>query len=320
MKRIKKTALNVKKGKWGTVITVILGLWLAAFAIAFLMSGKTASIAGESKVVFIPIHGMLTVDGSQTLPFGSETAASTQIVEHLIQAGKDESIKGVILEINSPGGTVVATKEIAAAVKFVKQKKPVVAWIRELGASGGYWVASAANKIVADPMSITGSIGVTSSYLEYTGLMDEYGIGYEELTAGKYKDVGSPFRELKPAERNILKGKLSVIQAHFVDAVSENRNLPKEDVIGLSTGMFYLGQEAYDYGLVDYLGGKDLAVNITKELAGLEEVKFIKFEKKKGLFDILSKISVNAFYYMGRGIGAEFHSQAKVSKTVEIIA
>jgi len=319
-RRIKKNAIKVKRSKWGTVITVLLGLWLAAFAIAYIMSGKSAPVIGDEKIVFIPIYGILTADGSSNLPFGAETVTSTQIVEYIVQAGKEDSIKGVILEINSPGGTVIASKEIANAVKAVAEKKPVVAWIREVGASGGYWVASAANKIVVDPMSITGSIGVTSSYLEYTGLMDEYGIGYEELTAGKYKDAGSPFRELKDTERNILQGKLSIIQAHFINTVAENRGLDKSEVMGLATGMFYLGEEAYDYGLVDYLGGKDLAINVTKELAGLEKVKLVKFEKKKSFIDVLSKLSANAFYHMGRGIGAEFDSRARISNKLEIMA
>ncbi|MCG2717332.1 MAG: signal peptide peptidase SppA [Nanoarchaeota archaeon] len=319
-RHMQKGMEKVRQSKWGTVITVLLGLWLVAFAISYVMSGSAAPVLGDGKIVLIPIYGVITGDGSSSLPFGAETSNSAQIVEYINQAGKDDNIKGVILEINSPGGTVVASKEIADAVKVLKSKKPVVAWIREVGASGGYWIASASNKIVADSMSITGSIGVTSSYLEYTGLMDEYGIGYEQLIAGKYKDVGSPFRELKVEERNILQGKLAMIQAHFVNAVAENRGLDKDYVMGISTGMFYLGQEAYNYGLVDYLGGKDLAINVTKELAGIEDAKIVKFEKKKTIFDAFSKLSASAFYYMGRGIGAELGSQATVSSNLELMA
>lgn len=317
--KIKEKAIKVRKSKWGTVITVLLGLWLAAFAIAYLMSDKAMPVVGEGKIVFIPIKGFISPDGSSAMPFSAETTASAQIVDYLLQAKKEDGIKGVILEINSGGGTVVATREIANAVKEVKKEKPVVAWVREAGASGAYWIASSTDKIIADPMSITGSIGVTSSYLEYTGLMEKYGLGYEELSAGKYKDVGSPFRELKQEERKILQDKLDLIHAYFIDAVAENRNMPKEEVTKISTGMFYLGQEFYDMGLVDYLGDKELAINVTKELAGIEEAKLVKFEKKKGLFDVLSKLSSQAFYYMGRGIGAELQSQAKVSKPVEIL-
>lgn len=320
MRRIREGVSKVRKSKWGTVITVLLGLWLVAFAIAYLMSGKVSNVVVEDKIVFVPIYGMISTDGSSSLPFGGETATSAQIVEYLQQAEKDDSIKGVILEINSGGGTVVATKEIETAVKEVKKKKPVVAWIREAGASGAYWVASASNKIVADPMSITGSIGVTSSYLEYTGLMEKYGVGYEELTAGKYKDAGSPFRDLKDEEKKILQNKLSIIQEYFIDAVSQNRNVPREKVAGLATGMFYLGKEFYDLGMIDYLGDKELAINVTKQLAGLKEAKLVKFEKKKSILDVLSKLSANSFYYMGRGIGAEIQSKAEVSKPVEIIA
>lgn len=319
MKKVKEKAVKIKKGKWGTVITVLLGLWLAAFAVSYLLSGKVIAPVGDNKLVFIPIHGFISSDGSSGIPFGSETTTSTQVIDYLAEAGKDDKIKGVILEINSAGGTVVATREIETAVKQLKKKKPVVAWVRDVGASGGYWIASAADKIVVDPMSITGSIGVTSSYLEFSGLMEKYGIGYEELKAGKYKESGSPFRKLTDEEKRILQSKLSIIQAHFVNTVSENRNLPKDKVMGLATGMYYLGQEAYETGLVDYLGGKDLAINITQELAGIEDAKLVKFEKKKRLFDILSRFSANAFYYLGRGISAELQSQAKVSTSLEII-
>lgn len=320
MKRIKEGAIKVKKSKWGIVITVLLGLWLAAFAIAYLLSGKAAPVVGEGKIVFIPISGFISPDGSSNMPFGGETTSSAQIVDYLQQAKKDDNIKGVILEINSGGGTVIGSEEIANAVKEVKQKKPVVAWIREAGASGAYWIASASNKIVAYPMSITGSIGVTSSYLEFTGLMDEYGIGYEELTGGDYKDAGSPFRELKQEERKMLQDKIGMIHSYFIDAIAENRKMPKEEVEKISTGMFYLGKEFYDLGLVDYLGNKELAVNVTKELAGIKEASLVKYEKKKSILDVLSRLSSQAFYYIGRGIGAELQSQARASKTVEVLA
>jgi len=321
MKRIREHVTKVKRSKWGTVITVLLGLWLLAFAIAYLLSGKTASVVSEDKIVFIPINGIITTGGSSsTLPFGGEGVTSTQIVDYLSQAEKDNSIKGVILEINSGGGTVVASKEIEAAVKKTKDKKPVVSWIREAGASGAYWIASASNKIVADPMSITGSIGVTSSYLEYTGLMEKYGVSYEQLIAGKYKDAGSPFRELTAEERKILQGKLDMIQEYFITTVSNNRQVPKEKVEKLATGMFYLGQEFYDEGMIDYLGDKDLAIQVTKELAGLKEAKLVKFEKKKGLLDMLSKLSAETFYYMGRGIGVELNKNPETVKTIELMA
>ncbi len=320
MKRIREGVTKVRKSKWGTVITVLLGLWLLAFAISYLLSGKPTSVVGEDKIVLIPISGVISTDGSSGMPFGGEGVTSTQIVDYLQQAKSDDSIKGVILEINSGGGTVVATKEVEYAVKEVRKKKPVVAWIREAGASGAYWIASASNKIVADQMSITGSIGVTSSYLEFSGLMQKYGIGYEELKAGKYKETGSPFKELNNEERKILQDKLDMIHKYFIDAVAENRNVPREKVEKLSTGIYYLGQEFYDEGLIDYLGGKELAVNVTEELAGIKEAKLVKFEKKKGLLDVLSKLSAETFYYMGRGIGVELNKEPEISKIVEIIA
>ncbi|MBM3200468.1 signal peptide peptidase SppA [Candidatus Woesearchaeota archaeon] len=311
---------KIKRSKWGTVITVLLGLWLLSFAIAYIMAGNSTPVVRENKIVLIPIEGMISSDGGSGSFFSGATATSSAIVDYLNQAGKDDSIKGVVLEINSGGGTVVASKEIETAVKSLKGKKPVVAWIREVGASGAYWIASASDKIVADPMSITGSIGVSSSYLEYTGLMEKYGIGYEQMISGKYKDAGSPFRDLKDEERDILQKKLDRIHEAFIRTVAENRNLPESKVEKVSDGMFYLGEEFYDLGFVDYLGGKELAVNVTKQMAKMEDAKLVKFEKKTGLLDVLSKLSAEAFYSMGRGIGAELQDRSKVSKNLEVVA
>ena len=130
----------------------------------------------KDKVVVIPIDGAITTQESGGL-FAAEEASSSKIVSYIKKANKDQSVKGIIFAINSPGGTVVASEEIVNAIK--QTKKPKIAWIREVGASGAYWVASACDEIVADPMSITGSIGVISSYLEFSGLMKKYGVGYE---------------------------------------------------------------------------------------------------------------------------------------------
>lgn len=286
--------------KFWVVIGVIAVLWLISFALSNLLNFKSL---GANNIAVIPIIGELTTEGGATSILGGETTSSKTIVNFIQQAEKDESVKGIILEIDSPGGTVLAGKEIADAVK--KTKKPTVALIRETGASGAYWVASAADKIVADEMSITGSIGVTSSYLEFSDLMEKYGITYEELKSGQYKEAGSPFKKLTPGERTSLQEKINKIQTYFLNEVKKNRNLDDKTVEELKKADIYLGSEAYNLKLVDYLGDMDLAINITKEMANIKEANLVTYEKKTGLLDILGKLSTDAFYNIGRGIGAE---------------
>ncbi len=312
-KNIQKTHLKVKKNKWSTVITVLLGLWLVAFAFSYLIGGNIDKVSTNARIVFIPIKGFISSEGGSPMLFDDSGASANQVRKYIETAVKDDNIKAIILEINSGGGTVVGSREIASMVEQAKLKKPVVSWIREIGASGAYWIASSSDIIVADPLSITGSIGVTSSYLEYTGFMEEWGLNYVELTSGKYKDVGSPFRELKKEERGILLAKLNKIHDYFIKTVAKNRDLSEEKVEKLSTGIYFLGEEAYDLGLVDYLGGKELAINISKQLAGIEDAELITFEKKKTLLDVLSKLSSQAFYFVGKGIGSSFSHSLKES-------
>jgi len=219
----------------------------------------------------------------------------------LKKAKDDNSIKAVVLEINSPGGTVIASRELANAVKNLG--KPNVAVIREVGASGAYWIASSSNKIIADELSITGSIGVISSYLQFSGLMEKYGITYERLTAGEYKDLGTPYKELTRDERNLLQVKLDKIQEIFINEVKKNRNIT--DAKRISTGEFFLGIEAKELGLIDKFGNRETAIEEAKKLANLKSPKIVEFKEKRSLFDLLGKLSASNFYYMGKGIGVE---------------
>ena len=175
-----------------------------------------------NQIVIIPITGTITTELTSSLMQQKETS-STAILNYLDLAQRNPNIKGVLLEINSPGGTVVASKEIADKVK--QMNKPVVSYIREIGTSGAYWIASSSNVIVADPLSITGSIGVIGSYLEFSELLEKYGVTYQRLVSGSYKDTGSPFKELTEEEKKILQSKIDLIHLRFVTDVSKNKNL-----------------------------------------------------------------------------------------------
>jgi protease-4 len=293
----------------------ILGVLLLIFLISFILS-KVIDFGNiqQNEILIIPISGEIgNVDNN--LLFSSSKISSDSITSSIKQARDNKNIKAIIFEINSPGGTVVASKEIADSVK--KLNKPKVALIRDIGTSGAYWIASSSDKIVADPLSITGSIGVISSYLEFSDLLNNYGITYERLVSGKYKDIGNQFRNLTDEERKLLQDKLNKIDKIFLEEVKENRKL--KDIKEIESGEFFLGIEAKELGLIDYLGNKETAVEVAKNLSNIKEAKLIEFKEKKSIFDVLSKLNANAFYYLGQGIGSQLDYEGK-TKNLEINA
>jgi protease-4 len=251
-------------------------------------------------VALISVEGTITGNGASYL--GSSTISSKDIVRFIESAAENEQIEVILIEINSPGGSAVATDEIATAIK--RTKKPTVSLIREAGASGGYWVASATDHIIANKMSITGSIGVLSSYMEFSDLMDKYGISYQRLVAGDKKDVGTPFKKLTEDEEKYLQGKINKIHDYFIEEIANNRNLEKSQVEKLATGEIFLGVEALDLGLIDQLGDKEIAKEYIQETYGLEEVNFLVYQKEVGLLDVLSQVFTDLSFNLGKGIGA----------------
>src|SRR3989338_7280984 len=215
----------------GRFLPVVLTIAAVLFVL-FIILPLTLSLfspGSYGNVALIPIEGVITSDGSNY--FGQATISSQDIVQFIEDADSNEDIKVILLELNSPGGTPVGTDEIASAV--LAAEKPVVAVIREVAASGGYWVASAAEHVIANRMSMTGSIGVFSGYLEFSGLMEKYGIGYERLIAGENKDIGTPFRKLTDKEKKILQKQLDQLHDFFIMEVATNRDIPKTKVKAL---------------------------------------------------------------------------------------
>ncbi len=224
-----------------------------------------------------------------------------------------------MFEIDSPGGTVVASKQIAEAIG--KLNKPTVAIIRETGASGAYWISASTDKIVADELSITGSIGVISSYLEFSDLLNKYGVEYARLVSGEYKDIGSPLKELTDEERNILQKKLDLVDDYFLNYVKERRNLSNREVERIKTGEFFLGKEAKELNLIDYTGDKEFAIKLAKDMGNVKDARVTEFREKKTLLDLFSSYTSEAFYYMGRGIGTEISNiDVKKNSNLYIIA
>ncbi len=263
---------------------------LTAIILPLLIIGTLLS-KPSGNVQVISITGAIT---SSTGDFLSTGTTSDYIVDALESAESDNSIKAVILEINSPGGTVVGSVEAVEKVKSME--KPVIAWIREVGASGAYWIASASDAIVAHNLSITGSVGVTASYLEFTGFMDRYNISYVDLSLPENKEIGSQFKNLTEEERLILENILEKTYAYFLEDVAVNRKIDKEVLKARTNkGSIILGDEAYKLGLIDYLGGKETAINVTKKLANLTDIELLYTQQDLSIFSALRNIKSNVY-------------------------
>ncbi len=278
------------------IVLTLLGFIVVSFVLSFLIGTSTSN-----KIAMIPIKGAISSSGGG-LPFEGAGASSLNILDQLKDADEDNNVKAIILEIDSPGGTVLASKEVADKIKEIE--KPVVAWVRGTGASGAYWIASATDRIVADELSVIGSIGVTSSYLEFSGLLKEYDVSYQRLVTGEFKDLGSPYKELTEKERELLMKKINQIHDFFIREISENRNISLAKINKLATGEFFLGQEAIKLGLIDELGGRDEAVNVSKQLANVTEAEVVKYKDSEGIFDYLLDAKIP--YQVGQGIGSAF--------------
>src|SRR3989338_979115 len=297
--------------RWGYAIFVLLLLGMLGF-IAVGMLSLFAGIDVESlsgNVALIQIHGVIT--GSEdSESFFETTTSSLDAVELIEKADENPSIKAIILEINSPGGSAVASEEIANAVK--KTNKTTVAWIREAGASGAYWVASSADYIVAGRASITGSIGVIASYLEFPALLERYNVTYQRLVSGKYKDIGSPLKEMTLEEKAVFQQNLDYIRDYFASEVAKNRNLNKKELDKIANGLFYLGAQAKELGLVDELRSKDEAISYIERKEKIK-AEIAEYKKEKTIFDILSEVLSRQSFFVGKGIGSLILSKNSLS-------
>jgi protease IV len=202
--------------------------------------------------------------------------------DRLREAGANPRVGAVILRINSPGGTVAASQEISAAIEA--HPDPVVVSIGDNAVSGGYYIASAADAIVAQPGSQTGSIGVILTVLDYSELLDELGVRFDTVTSGEHKDMFLPGR-LDAARRRMLQVQSDQYYEQFVAAVARGRDLDARDVRALATGETFTGEQAHALGLVDALGGIPEALEIAADLAGLEDPVLV--ERQPGVLEQL---------------------------------
>jgi protease IV len=308
--------MKTRKNRWVTAAFIILALTVFSFIIASIISlfigNGIENLDGN--VAIISISGPIVAQNGNNFLF-DDVVSSDDIRRLIRRADRNEKVKAIIFEINSPGGSAVASDEIAREIK--KINKTTVAWIREIGTSGAYWISSSTDHIIANSMSITGSIGVIASYLGFSGFLEDHNVTYERLVSGNLKDIGSPFKEMTVEERILFEKSLDAIHDNFVEEVAKNRNLKKRDVEKLATGLFYLGIEAKELGLVDELGSRDEVIDYVEKQVG-EEVDLVRYKTQKGFFSSLRGVFSEQSYFVGKGIGSSLFAKAKSGDSVSI--
>lgn len=244
-KKTRGSRSNFPRIRWSVIILIV----IAIFLISSIISGITYSLS--PKIAVVPIKGAILTEKSSGV-FSTGGTSSREIATILRGINDDGSIKAVVLDINSPGGSPVASEEISRAIEEIDV--PVYALISDTGASGAFWVAMSADEVYVSSMSIVGSIGVTSTSLGFEDFIEEYNITYRNLTSGKYKDMGTPFREMKPEEREKIMEILDEIHGNFIRHVAESRNMTYQEVEEYATGEIFLGTTAIEAGFADKIG------------------------------------------------------------------
>jgi len=218
--------------------------------------------SGEDKILIVPVTGFINDEPESGLVV-SKPSLVQEIVSHLDKASLDPTLRALVLQIDSPGGTVTSSDVIYNEIRKFKQRTgaTVVASMMDVAASGGYYIACAADSIVAHPTSVTGSIGVIFMRPNLSGLMDKIGVEVEVTKSGSHKDMGSPFRNPTKSEQNLFQEMIDDYFASFVDIVSRGRNLPRDEVAALADGRVFTGRKALSLKLVDKTGGLREAID-----------------------------------------------------------
>jgi protease IV len=237
--------------------------------------------ADKDGVAIVNIYGAISIESEKSI-FDTYPKGSDSVVDYISSLRNNPHVKAIVLRINSPGGTIAATQEICAEIERAKQSGiKVVASMGDIAASGGYYVSCAADKIVANEGTLTGSIGVIIAGLDLTGVFSKLNIKWNVIKSGKFKDILASWREMAPEERALLEAIISDAYSQFTNYVAKGRNLSLEDVIKLADGRIYTGTQAKANHLVDELGDLDRAVKVAAELAGLEGEPYIIKGKKE---------------------------------------
>jgi protease-4 len=269
------------------ILAAVLGLFTLSKKPAVTMSLEEDTVINtlkKDRIAVVGLEGVIYDGFYSKSPFRSNLTSSMAAREYLKKAVKDKHIKAVLLRMNSPGGTVAASQEIYQLVRELQaNRKPVVVSMGDVCASGCYYIASAADKIVANPGTLTGSIGVISQGVNVTGLFEKLGIQNQTFKAGKYKDLGSSQRPITEEEQKIMQALLDNSYEQFLSDIEAARKIPKEQLGKIAQGLIYTGTQALDVHLVDSLGtyenAKSLLVQILSKDYGYTKADNLNFEE-----------------------------------------
>jgi len=222
----------------------------------------------KEKIAIIPIKGAIFGEKSLlSLPIDFSDTIS-RLKKYIDKAANDDEIKGIVFEIDSPGGSPYHSKELAREIKEIK--KPKVAKIEENCLSGAYWIASNCDKILCDELSRVGGIGVAGIRIDLSDFMKKFGIQVDTSVTGRFKDLGMPFKPYGMEEKEIIDEELNLINDLFIKEVVKNRKIDETRLKEIKEGKYFLGIKAKEIGLVDYIGGRGDAIDICKKLAGVK--------------------------------------------------
>ena len=301
--------------------------WIAGISLAgtlglgFLLFVAALGSAALPSVGVVELSGPITDEGARGLLGGGSAGGARQFIEDVERAQKDPSVKSVVIRINSPGGSASASQEMFQAVRRLRETKPVIASMGDVAASGGYYVAAACDKIYANGSTLTGSIGVISQFVNYSELFNKIGLDETTIKTGKFKDSGSPTRNLTPEERALFQRLIGDVYRQFTDDVLLGRKTPtngkltRQKLLALADGRVFTGRQAKQNLLVDENGGLYDAIRFAAKQASISGEPSVKNLSQSGGFGSLFGVSAldGAFETLGaafaKGVVGEIKSE-----------
>jgi protease-4 len=265
----------------GVIAALLIFFFTLLFFIGRYSGAKPGRFAFGDKIAIVEIKGVIS--------------QSSGIIEELQLYLEDEGVKAIILRIDSPGGGVGPSQEIHREILKGKSKKKVVTSMGSVAASGGYYIACASDLIVANPGTITGSIGVLMQFSNFEELLKKIGIKGMVLKSGEHKDIGSPFREMTPEEKRIMQEVLDNVHQQFIQAVADGRKLDYSKVVQIADGRILTGEQAKNFGLVDKMGNLQDTIDITAKMVGIKGKPNVLYPKKRiSIWELLMRDMASA--------------------------
>lgn len=268
LKRFMKENQGIKKKKILALTAILIALALVVAYLEFVGPSKSLS-KGKNYLAIVELSGTISYEEGSSFISG-KTITPSNVRNILKTIEEDPNVKGVLLVINSPGGSAVASEEVYYQIKELAEKKAVVAYITEYGTSGGYMIALPSKEIIASPLSLTGSVGAVSVLINYGNLLNKLGVEVYTFKSGSFKDIGSPYRNITENEQEIFKEMVNETAKDFIEKVLENRG-NKVNLSEVVTAKPYLGKQALKIGLIDEVGSFDYAISRAKQLASLPQ-------------------------------------------------